>query len=157
MACSRPPINHTQLDNGAKTRGYDCGVEKTADAIYFASCGQVDVDAPFLRKLMGKPGKVATDPRDWKTAIESDCVASSVAVLLTVIVPVLKVVVPDTSIPKVPEPEAGVAADPDITSPVMPKSTTVVKGLVGSFKYPLPPVPPVPTRRNVTSVPGEIP
>ena len=44
----------------------------------------------------------------WKIAIESASVASSVAVLFTVIVPVLKVVVPETSMPSVPVPVAAI-------------------------------------------------
>jgi hypothetical protein len=76
MTCSVPPINHTQLDNGKATKAYDCGVEKTRDAIVFASCGKVDVDETKLRELMGLPGKQPTNPRDWKRAIESDFVAA---------------------------------------------------------------------------------
>lgn len=66
---------HTQLDNGRPTASYDCGVEGTIRSIDYASCGQVILEEPLVRKLMGREGKVATNPPDWKRAIESDEVA----------------------------------------------------------------------------------
>lgn len=75
-ACKRRPDNHTQLDNGEPTRAFDCGVEKTKDAIDFASCGTVNVSTSKIRELMGLPGRKPTNPRDWKRAIESDFVAA---------------------------------------------------------------------------------
>lgn len=74
--CTRRPANNTQLDSGEPTRAFDCGVEKTRDALDYASCGRIDVNETKLRELMGKPGKRPTDPRDWKKAIESDFVAA---------------------------------------------------------------------------------
>jgi hypothetical protein len=68
--------NFTQLNNGLPTAEYDCGVETTKGLIYFASCGQVTVGETRIRKLMGAEGKVATNPIDWKTAIESPEVAA---------------------------------------------------------------------------------
>jgi hypothetical protein len=66
----KPPRIHTQLDNGEPTAAWDCGVEGIIRSLDFASCGRIQLDEKVARVRAGKPGKVPTNPADWKRAIE---------------------------------------------------------------------------------------
>ena len=92
----------------------------------------------------------------WKIAIESASVASSVAVLFTVMVPVLNVVVPTSAMPSVPVPAAATPTVPVPISPEIPKSAVLD---VMSLRYQFPPAPDAPklTSLKVMVVPAATP